>query len=524
MSREIDSYYFEHRMKHKNGRWIWMNGRGKVTQWSKENLPLIMSGTYFDITDRKKNEYKIIEMKERLANIIKVTDAGTWVHYIKTDKEVVNERWAEIIGYELKEITPINMNTLKKITHPKDLKLVEREFQKTINQEIEYYDVEFRIKHKKGKWVWINSRGKSTKWSKDGKAILMSGTHTDITERKQEQEKIEYLSFHDHLTGLYNRRYMEDSIKRLDTDRNIPFSIISADVDNLKLTNDAYGHEMGDKILIKAAEILKKSCRKEDIICRVSGDEFVILLPNIGEKKVREIIERINEESENGEFVPLIVSISTGYSTKNKEEENILKVYKEADNNMYKNKIKYSRTMGKKVIEKIQSNLNIKYDNERIHSERVSYYCESIAKAMKLGHKEIKDAKAAGKLHDIGKIAISEDILKKEKKLKEEEFQELKKHPSTSYQLLRNVDDYNHIAKAVLYHHERLDGSGYQGLKKNEIPLLSKIIAVADRYVEMTEGYPCQNKKTKEEAIEELKMKSGIKFSNDVVESLTKIV
>src|SRR6056297_4125829 len=211
-----------------------------------------------------------------------------------------------------------------------------------------------------------NSRGKVTKWSEDGTPLIMSGTHTDITEKKQEQKQIEYLSFHDPLTGLYNRRYMEDSIKRLDTDRNIPFSIIAADVDGLKLTNDAYGHEMGDKLLITAAEILKKSCRKEDIVCRVGGDEFLILLPNIDENKVNEIIKRIAEESQNTKLDSVIVSLAVGYSTKNKKEKNIIEVYKEADNNMYKNKLKFGRIMRNKNIEKVLANVNKRYENEKM--------------------------------------------------------------------------------------------------------------------------------------------------------------
>jgi len=472
-----------------------------------------------DITHKKKDEQKIIEMKERLKNIIEGTNVGTWEWNIKKDHTVVNKKYAEMLGYTLEEISPMNIERWEKLLHSDDLKKYRKKMRKVWSKEIEYYDIEIRAKHKNGKWKWINSRGKVTKWSEDGTPLIMSGTHTDITEKKQEQKQIEYLSFHDPLTGLYNRRYMEDSIKRLDTDRNIPFSIIAADVDGLKLTNDAYGHEMGDKLLITAAEILKKSCRKEDIVCRVGGDEFLILLPNIDENKVKEIIKRIAEESQNTKLDSVIVSLAVGYSTKNKKEKNIIEVYKEADNNMYKNKLKFGRIMRNKNIEKVLANVNKRYENEKMHTARVSKYCECIARAMNLSDKEVEDAKLAGKLHDIGKIVVSPKILKKESKLTDEEREELKKHSTISYHLLKSVDKYSQLSGAALYHHERLDGSGYpEGLKKDEIPLLSKIIAVADTYESMTAGRLYQKKKTKAEAIKELKKQSGTKFDKYIVD------
>ena len=174
--------------------------------------------------------------------------------------------------------------------------------------------------------------------------------------------------------------------------------------------------------------------------------------------------------------------------------------------------------MRNKTIEKILLNINNKYDYERIHSERVSQYCLSIARAMNLSNKEVEEAKIAGALHDIGKIIVSPEILNKKDKLTKKEWEEVKKHPYTSYQLLKIVDEYTHVANAVLYHHEKLDGSGYpEGLKEDEIPLLSKIIAVADAYEAMTANRSYQEKKTKEEAINELKKYSGTQFDEGIV-------
>jgi len=186
---------------------------------------------------------------------------------------------------------------------------------------------------------------------------------------------------------------------------------------------------------------------------------------------------------------------------------------------MYKDKLKNGRIMKNKTIETVLKKVNRRYDNEKKHSDLVSQYCRATAKAMKLSNKEIQDAKKAGALHDIGKIIMEPKILNKKSKLTEQEWEEVKKHSSTSYQLLKSVDKYTQIAEAVLYHHERIDGNGYpEGLKEDEIPLLSRIISVADAYEAMTSERPYKTKKAKEEAVEELKKYSGSQFDKKTVD------
>ena len=644
----LETWYDEYRviLPKKGEKWV----QGVAKPEKQKDGSILWHGNIREITKEIEMNFKIKDQKKRLENIIEGTNAGTWEVDVRTDEVIINEKYSEMLGYDFKEISPLDLKKWSSLVHSEDFDIVEKEIKKLVDKEIDYYNLEIRMKHKNGKWIWINSRAKVTKWNDDGKALLISGILTDITEKKEAEEKIynqkeqfettlmsvgdavistdkkgnidlmnnvaekltgwsqqeaynkpledvlniineytrqicenpaekalklgkvvemanhttliakdgkeisiedsaapikdregnirgavivfrdftekrekqkqiEYLSFHDHLTGLYNRRYMEDAIKRLDTERNTPFSIILADINGLKLTNDSYGHEMGDKLLITAGEILKKSCRKEDIISRVGGDEFAILLPKINEKKVNEILERIKKESKNTKLDSVIVSLALGYSTKNTKDKDILEVYKEADNKMYKNKLKYGRIMRNKTIEKVLINLNNKYDHEQIHTQRVSQYCESIAKVLNLNGKEVEDAKIAGTLHDIGKIIVPPEILSKEKKLTHEEWETIKKHTITGYQLLKSVDEYSHLGEVVLYHHEKLDGTGYpEGLKEDEIPLLSKIISIADAYEAMTANRPYQNTKTKEQAIEELKKYSGTQFDKEIVD------
>ncbi len=619
-----------------------------ISLFSKKPLEFICF--FRDITEKKKYDGRIIEIKERLENIIEGTNSGTWEMDVRIDEVIINKKYAQMIGYDFKEISPLNLKKWRSLVHPEDFDIVEKEIKKLVNKEIDYYNLEIRMKHENGDWIWINSRAKVTKWNAEGKALLISGIVTDITDKKEaeeqvynqkeqfkttlmsvgdavistdkkgkvklinnvaeqltgwsqeeaynqplekvlniineytrkicenpaekalrlgkvvemanhtilitkdgkeipiedsaapikdidenvtgavivfrdfsekreKQKEIEYLSFHDHLTDLYNRRYMEDAIKRLDTKRNVPFSIIVIDLNGLKLTNDAYGHSMGDKLLVKVAEILKKSCREDDIICRVGGDEFVVLLPGTNNIEAEEIKDRIIEKSHKTSLDSVIISLALGHATKKPQDKDILETYKEADNNMYKNKLKHGKIMRNKTIETVLVNINNKYDHEQIHTQRVSQYCDSIARAMNLNSKEIEDSKIAGTLHDIGKIIVPPEILSKEEKLSYEEWETIKKHTITGYQLLKSVDEYSHLAEAVLHHHEKLDGSGYpEGLNEEEIPLLSKIIAVADAYEAMTANRPYKETKTKKEAIEELKKYSGSQFDKKIVD------
>lgn len=340
----------------------------------------------------------------------------------------------------------------------------------------------------------------------------------DYTEKREKQKEVEYLSFHDHLTGLYNRRYLEDSLKRLDTPRNMPFSIIVIDVNGLKLTNDAYGHAMGDRLLKTTGAILHNACRSDDIIARTGGDEFVILLPQTNRDQADSIKRRINNLVLNTKLDSVIISLAVGYAVKTEFDQDIHEVMKEADNRMYKNKLKYSRVMRSQTIEKVLRNINNKFDNEQIHTERVSQYCEAIARALDFSENVIHEIKTVGILHDIGKIAISPDVLNKNDKLTPEEWEEVKRHPITGYNILKSVEEYASYADVVLHHHERWDGKGYpSGLKGEDISLFSRIVAIADSYEAMTAKRSYHKTKTKEEAIAELQKCAGTQFDATIV-------
>lgn len=345
-------------------------------------------------------------------------------------------------------------------------------------------------------------------------AVIIS----DITIRKKAEEKIFYLSYHDQLTGLYNRRFYEEELERLDRKENLPLTIVMGDVNGLKLINDSFGHAMGDELLKKAAEVIKKGCRSEDMIARIGGDEFVILLPKTDAIEIGAIIKNINDLAMKEQVGLIDISISFGYGTKRNVEEKTQDIFKIAEDNMYKKKLFESPSMRGKTINAIISTLHEKNNREELHSHRVSELCESMGIAIGLPEYEIMELKTVGLLHDIGKIAIEENILNKPGKLSDEEWNEIKRHSEIGYRILSTVNDMSEMAEHILAHHERWNGTGYpKGLKEDQIPLASRIIAIADAYDAMTSERSYRNALPREEALKELQNNAGVQFDPDLV-------
>jgi diguanylate cyclase (GGDEF)-like protein/PAS domain S-box-containing protein/putative nucleotidyltransferase with HDIG domain len=347
----------------------------------------------------------------------------------------------------------------------------------------------------------------------------------DFTEYRDRQKKIEYLSFHDPLTGLYNRRFMEDAVSRADLAKNLPLTVMVVDVNGLKLTNDAFGHKTGDQLLIAVAGILQQTCKPDSVIARMGGDEFQILMPMTNFQEAKIIKQNISKAAESVTLDSAIVSLAIGISVKSDPEESIEVIMMNADNQMYKEKLKHGKTMRNQTVETVLRNINYKYDREQIHTERVSQYSEAIAKAMGLSEQDVTDIKNAGALHDIGKIVVPPELLNKPDKLTEEEYDIVKRHAETGYQILKSADEYAKLAEFVLYHHERWDGGGYpHGLKGAEIPLQARIISVADAFEAMTALRSYQATRSKEEATAELVRCSGKQFDPRIVDIFVKHV
>ena len=359
----------------------------------------------------------------------------------------------------------------------------------------------------------------------NNKIIGATAFARDISTRKKNEEEILYLSYHDFLTGIYNRTFFEEEKKRLDTKRQLPLSVIMGDLNGLKLINDSFGHLEGDRIIKKAAEVLKRACRAEDIIARWGGDEFIILLPRTSATHLEEILTRIKKECEKTINQRIPLSISLGASTKEEINQDIDLIIMDSESNMYKNKLVEKESVSDSIIAALVRTLNEKNTETSDHIKRIRKFALNLGRSIKLSSGQLDELALLASLHDIGKVAIPDNILAKKGKLSKKEWEIVKRHPEIGYKLAQANIQIAHIARSILSCHENWDGSGYpKGLKGENVPITSRIIFIADAYEAMTNGRTYKGPINKDKAIKELKKCAGTQFDPALVEKFVKII
>ncbi|MEN6327967.1 MAG: HD domain-containing phosphohydrolase [Syntrophomonas sp.] len=344
---------------------------------------------------------------------------------------------------------------------------------------------------------------------------------TDISKRKEDEERVKYLSFHDSLTGAYNRAFFEEELKRLDTDRNLPISIIMADLNGLKLVNDTFGHQTGDQLLKTSAQILQKLTRQEDIVARIGGDEFVILLPRTTEKQAQDMVDRIVQECGGTELNGIKVSISLGVACKEDPSTDINKIRSLSDERMYSKKLLEDKSNRKYMIASLLKILNEKTYETEEHCFRLAALGSRLGEKMGLSDEQLERLKVLSVMHDIGKIAVPEDILAKPGELSDEEYAEISRHSENGYRIVNMTPEFGHISEEILSHHERWDGTGYpRGLKGTEIPVVARILSVVDALDVMTNDQVYRKAMSPEAAKAELIRHAGTQFDPEIVKVL----
>lgn len=362
----------------------------------------------------------------------------------------------------------------------------------------------------------------------EGKIAGVIGISRDITDRKREQEKIEYLSVHDVMTGLYNRMYYDAELDRVDSSRMLPYSIITVDIDSLKLTNDMFGHSEGDQLIIQTANLLKKHCGN-GIVARVGGDEFSILLPGVGDAELNDIVNGIHsqleEEWNSNDESPALLSASLGYATKSRSEQTIAEIVNTAEENMYRRKLLKHQSIRSTLLSTIKELLFAKNNETKQHADRMLDLAKKIGTEVGLSEADMDALELMATLHDVGKIGINNSILSKPGMLDEMEWAEIRKHPEIGYRIALTIPELQNIASYILCHHERWDGTGYpQGLAGEEIPYISRIISVIDAFDAMTETRPYRNAVTEREASEEILAQAGTQFDPEIARTFVRSV
>lgn len=505
---------------------------GKINWASTSKYPLFdkegnIIGTWGisrDITEyeKAKEELRLSEAKhkamiENITDVIAIKDGSGIITYLSPNiKALFGWEPEEIIGSDLgKFIVPLTSG-----------KSLEEELAPPEDSSITITECVFR--HKDGSDRVISLTAVKLISNPDIKGTLIN--FHDISESKKRENEILYLSYHDTLTGLYNRAFFDEEKERLNSDRQLPMSIILGDVNGLKLTNDAFGHNEGDRLLITIAQILKACCRREDIVARIGGDEFCVLLPHTSNDVAQTICERVNKAC--GEYdikspggLAVQPSISLGYATKTSTGGHINIIQKDAEDFMYKRKLLEHKSTHGSIISSIKATMNETSHETQEHSERMIKLSRAVGREMNLSDQQLVDLDLLSTLHDIGKICIHEKILAKPGKLSKEEWSEIRKHPEAGYRITQASSELTRVAQYILCHHERWDGGGYpNGLSGEEIPLLSRIIAVVDAYDAMTHDRPYRKAMSRDEAVKEIAINAGTQFDPEIARILVEKV
>ena len=351
---------------------------------------------------------------------------------------------------------------------------------------------------------------------KDMRAVELQNANAELI---FQNEEIAYISHHDFLTGLHNRIYFEEEKKRLDIQSQLPISIIVGDINGLKLVNDGFGHAKGDELLIIISKILKDCCREEDVVSRIGGDEFGIILPRTDSKQAQLLCVRISDAC-NGYALHkglIYLSISLGYATKTKSTETMDTIVMTAEENMSTHKLLERKSVHSSIIASIKAIMFEKSQETEEHADRMVQLSKLVGKAMGLTERQLNELELLSTLHDIGKMGVSAEILSKPGKLSDREWVEIRKHPEIGFRIAQATSELIPIAEYILYHHERWDGKGYpEGLIGDKIPLLSRIVAIVDAFDAMTNDRAYRSAMTKNEAIEEIRRNSGTQFDPDI--------
>jgi len=495
----------EFRIRHADGHYLWMESVGKALLDDQGRVVGAILGNR-DITERKQAEEKLRRTASELQTVFRalpdlyfrLSADGAFLDVqagqagdLFIPKEVLLGKRIQDVSFRFSQLF---QQAIDQVLQKRTLAIVE--YAITISSDKKFFEARF------------------LPLLEDQVVVVVR----NITERKQAEERLKYLSFHDILTGIYNRSYFEEELKRLDTKRQTPLSIIMGDVNGLKIVNDTFGHQTGDKLLIDAAMILKDICRKEDIVCRFGGDEFAILLPKTKKETAMRICNRIRKSCAKTERDLVPIRFALGVATREDLDQTFDVVLREAEHMMYRDKPLDSRSTRFSMITSFQRALADKSAETLEHGRRIQDLVTEIGNRIGLSDKEQGELILLAALHDIGQIAIPSNILMKPCYLTENEWELIKRHPEIGERIVRSVPDLFGIAEAILSHHERWDGTGYpQGLQGKQIPLLSRILALADTYDVMTNGRPYKKSINPGDAVKEIKKCAGTQFDPELV-------
>ena len=528
-----------------------------LNRWFENRIypePHGISIFFQDVTEKKKAE------EERKQSDAALRESGKWLrlalasgklgsyHLDLRTNEFLEVSDGYLANFGFGPGVAFTYSMLAEMIHPEDLPHVRAATEAGIDAHRDYA-VEGRCIWPDGSIHWISAHG-SPVYDEDGKPIRLIGVTQDISERKlHEEEQSRTLkeaherADRDPLTGLVNHRAfykrLEEECARARREDTI-LSVVMLDLDNFQFFNDVYGHAIGDEVLQQVAERLQAICRPYDAISRFGGDEFSLLLANVGYSTVREIENRLDRDlagmvyRPDGQEAAIPITLSLGaalfdhHSSDRHEVVRLaherlrwLKAGGEPDEEAESVRNAALKSVdGFSMLDALVAAVDNKDRYTRRHSEDVMAYSLMIAKELGLDEETQRTIAVASLLHDVGKIGVPDAILRKPSSLSREEFAAIRQHPEMGAIIVSAVPGLESTLDAVRHHHECWDGSGYpNGLRGEQTPLIARLMAVADAYNAMTTNRPYRQAMEMRQALSILENGAGTQWDPACVQA-----
>lgn len=527
LTGQIDRYRMEKRYLKPDGSTIWVNFAASTLR-----NPLTQSISYLclleDITQRKLLEQSLRE-SERSKSVL-LSHLPGLAYRCLNDRQwtmkFVSDGCYALTGYRAESLIDNRDLSYNDLIVPAYRENLFEEWQKAIKAHSNFHHA-YEIMTASGQTKWVLEMGQPV-FDAAGNLEALEGVIFDINEQKQREQQILFMSEHDEITKVYNLLFFDRLCRKHNLEQTYPLTLVQCDVDGLRLINNAFGIEEGNALLLRIANLLAHNCTETDVLARTGDDDFSLLMPHAGadaaEALMRRIASEINAENSR-EGVPYHVSLSIGYGTRQSPDEDVGVMLKTAYSSLHNQKILNVQSSHSATLSSIMTALHARSEETEEHAQRLLDLSVLIGRELGLSQKSMAELALLSKLHDIGKIGISDTILNKPGPLTADEWKIMQKHTEIGYRIASSLEDIAHVASDILTHHERWDGSGYpKGIQGDSIPLAARILAVADAYDAMTQDRVYRKAMSKAAAIEEIRNHAGKQFDPHVVQAFLKIV
>jgi diguanylate cyclase (GGDEF)-like protein len=383
---------------------------------------------------------------------------------------------------------------------------------------------EFVVKGNRSQGRFLNQTAVSMK-NQQGEFIGAFQTIRDVTDQKRAEMRLEFLSLHDTLTGLFNRAYYEEAVTGLSVPANLPLGVIMIDIDGLKIVNDTLGHEHGDSLILAAAGLLHRQFPDQPV-ARIGGDEFVVLFVKSTEASVQRgvelLFEKMSRFNENNPPVPVQMSAGCAWSD---NDPSITSLVKEADARMYREKDLRRESVRMSYITNLKRRFEELHRKDQDVTKQLVNLASSFGVIVGLSAEDLSRLALLAQYRDIGKVGTLDRITNKPDTLDKSEEEEVRKQPEIGYRIAKLSRELYPIADHILKHREWWDGGGYPlGIAGDQIPQINRVFAVVESYVAMTSPRIRRRSLTNREALEEIQLMAGKKLDPSIVREFTKFI